>query len=64
MKTQLEFTNLVKKQGATLGLFKNAFLSNFGVRECPFFIPEQFTLDQGAWDGGAVNRNKLFVGAL
>jgi len=59
----VHFTDFVKENGATVGLFELAELLPCRARECPRLVAEQLTLQQFVRNGRAVDLHERFVAA-
>src|SRR4029079_3381460 len=66
LQTRREFADLVQEQRPALRHFHFAFLLRSGASECALFVAEQFALQKGFGDGGAVDGHEglLRAGAV
>ena len=55
------FADLVEEEGALVALLETADTLGSGSRECALLVPEEFALEQGFGDGGAVDCEKVFI---
>src|SRR5690349_1128921 len=58
LQARREFAYLIEEEGATVRHFHLAFLLGDGASKCPFFVSEQFALQQTFGDCSAVNGHK------
>ncbi len=58
-----QLSDFIQKNRAALSHLKLSLFLRDGARESSSFMSEQFALQQGLSDGGAVNGDKRFVGA-
>jgi hypothetical protein len=53
-----EFTDLVEKESASIGLLEGSVSLSCCAGEGPFLVAKQFRLEEFSWQGGAVERDK------
>src|SRR5438445_9524143 len=55
LKRKIQFGNLIEKKTAAMGQFDASRFRSVGAGEGAFFISEELTFEQSAWDGGAID---------
>src|SRR5438046_879889 len=55
LKRKIQFGNLIEKKTAAMGQFDASRFRAVGACEGAFFISEELTFEQSAWDGGAMD---------
>src|SRR5262249_43683799 len=55
LQVEGQFADLVQEDRAAMGELEAPHFAAEGASEGPLFVPEELTLDQRGWDGGAVD---------